>query len=81
VKGAAVFKVYGRRGLRPAKRRSVRSRRLRSASVCFDGQKFGQKRRRPELRRLGIVFVEDGNRSFYATETLVHRLPSKYQPQ
>lgn len=39
------------------------------------------KRRRPELRRLGIVFVEDGNRSFYATEALIHRLPSKYQPQ
>jgi hypothetical protein len=43
-------------------------------------QRFGVghstlKRRRPELRRLGIVFVEDGNRSFYATRQLIKDFP------
>lgn len=39
------------------------------------------RRRRPELARLGILFHEDGNRSFYATRELTKQLPSKYQPQ
>jgi hypothetical protein len=34
------------------------------------------RRRRPELRRLGIVHVEDGNRSFFATRELVDQLPT-----
>lgn len=42
------------------------------------------RRRRPALARLGIVFVEDGNRSFYATSELVHQLtshvPATYPP-
>jgi hypothetical protein len=39
------------------------------------------RRRRPELARLGIVFVEDGNRSFYATRELIQQLPTNYHPQ
>jgi hypothetical protein len=33
------------------------------------------RRRRPALRRLGIVFVENGSGSFYATEALARQLP------
>jgi DNA-binding IscR family transcriptional regulator len=32
------------------------------------------RRRRPELARLGIVFISDGNRSMYATRELVREL-------
>ena len=39
------------------------------------------RRRRPELARLGIVFVEDGNRSLYATRELAHQVPTMYTPQ
>jgi hypothetical protein len=39
------------------------------------------RRRRPELARLGIVFVENGNRSTYATRELTEQLPSRCQPQ
>jgi DNA-binding GntR family transcriptional regulator len=39
------------------------------------------RRRWPELARLGIVFVEDGNRSFYATRELTHQLPTNYPPK
>ncbi len=35
------------------------------------------RRRRAELASLGIVFVEDGNRSLYATRELTYQLPSK----
>lgn len=35
------------------------------------------RRRRPELARLGIVFISDGNRSMYATRELTHQLPTK----
>ena len=38
------------------------------------------KRRRPELARLGVVFVADGNRSFFAVRELVEQLPGNYQP-
>lgn len=34
------------------------------------------RRRRSELARLGIVFVETGNRSLYATRELAHGLPT-----
>lgn len=33
------------------------------------------RRRRPELRRLGIHFVERGRGSFYAPADLAHHLP------
>lgn len=36
--------------------------------------------RRAELRRLGIIFLEDGNRSLYATLELAYHVPSKYRP-
>lgn len=39
------------------------------------------RRRRPELARLGVVFIEDGNRSLYATRELAHQVPTKYQPE
>ena len=39
------------------------------------------RRRRPQLARLGIVFVSDGNRSYYATREAAHRLPTSYQPK
>ena len=37
------------------------------------------RRRRPELARLGIDFVSDRNRSYYATREAAHRLPTSYQ--
>jgi hypothetical protein len=36
------------------------------------------RRRRPTLRRLGIVFVENGAGSFYATEELARQLRSTF---
>jgi hypothetical protein len=39
------------------------------------------RRRRPELRRLGIVFLEDGNRSVFATQELANQVPTKYRPE
>jgi hypothetical protein len=39
------------------------------------------RRRRPELLRLGIVFLEAGNRSLYATRELAHQVPTTYQPE
>ena len=39
------------------------------------------RRRRPELARLGILFVEDGNRSLYATRELAYQLPTKCLPE
>jgi len=38
------------------------------------------RRRRPDLARLGIVFVEDGNRSLYATRELIQQLTTNYHP-
>jgi hypothetical protein len=38
------------------------------------------RRRRRELRRLGIVFVENGAGSFYATEALARQLPADSAP-
>jgi hypothetical protein len=38
------------------------------------------RRRRPELRRLGLVFVENGRGSFYATAELTDRLPTASLP-
>lgn len=34
------------------------------------------RRRRPALRRLGIVFVENGAGSFYAVDALAQQLPA-----
>jgi hypothetical protein len=39
------------------------------------------RRRRTELRRLGIVFFEDGNRSLYAMRELAYHVPSTYRPR
>ena len=39
------------------------------------------RRRRSELSRLGIVFIEDGNRSLYATRELAKQLPARNQPE
>jgi hypothetical protein len=39
------------------------------------------RRRRPELSRLDIVFIEDGNRSLYATRELANQLPARPQPK
>ncbi len=36
------------------------------------------RRRRPELERLGIVFVQRGRGSFYVTAELAEELPSTY---
>ena len=47
----------------------------------FDISHSVLKRRLAELRRLGIVFVEDGKRSFYTTQELIHQLPTEYRPQ
>lgn len=38
------------------------------------------RRRRPELARLGIVFISDGNRSMYVTRELADQVPTKYPP-
>jgi DNA-binding IscR family transcriptional regulator len=38
------------------------------------------RRRRPVLRRLGLVFVENGRGSFYATAELASQLPTDYLP-
>jgi hypothetical protein len=39
------------------------------------------RRRRVELRRLGIEFVERGRGSLYAPSELAHQLPTTSQPQ
>jgi hypothetical protein len=39
------------------------------------------RRRRPELRRLGIVFVERGRGSFYVAPELADHLPTTWLPQ
>jgi hypothetical protein len=62
----------------------VRGREGAASSAILERFDIGQstlRRRRPELRRLGIVFVEDGNRSFYATRELTDRVPTTYQPE
>jgi DNA-binding IscR family transcriptional regulator len=38
------------------------------------------RRRRPVLRRLGLVFVENGRGSFYASAELASQLPTDYLP-
>jgi hypothetical protein len=39
------------------------------------------RRRRPELRRLGIVYVPNGRGSFYATPGIAGRLPASYRSE
>jgi len=39
------------------------------------------RRRRPELARLGIVFIENGRGSLYATAELARQLPSSCLPK
>jgi hypothetical protein len=39
------------------------------------------RRRRPELARLGIRFLENGRGSFYATAELAQQLPDSYLPK
>ena len=39
------------------------------------------RRRRPELARLGIRFLENGRGSFYATAELARQLPSSCLPK
>jgi hypothetical protein len=38
------------------------------------------RRRRPELRRFGICFVERGRGSFYVAARLTNQLPTNYPP-
>jgi hypothetical protein len=38
------------------------------------------RRRRPELRRFGISFVERGRGSLYVAAGLAHQLPTNYPP-
>jgi hypothetical protein len=40
-----------------------------------------RRRRRPELERLGIVFVENGNRSMYVAHELIDQVPTKCLPR
>lgn len=47
---------------------------------AFDISESSLKRRRPALLRLGLVFVENGRGSFYATAELIRQLPSDYPP-
>jgi hypothetical protein len=39
------------------------------------------RRRRPELARLGIRFLENGRGSIYTTAELARQLPSSYPPK
>jgi hypothetical protein len=39
------------------------------------------RRRRPELARLGIVFIENGRGSLYTTADLARQLPSSCPPK